>query len=103
MRAGATASNAALAKEVAEKRARIVEGKREAQELVRQPQSELTEAKQQLKELTSITKAKAKNKTETTNAAASITLLQKLKETKDAGLLTQDEFEKKRKKPVTDI
>lgn len=103
MRAGATASNAALAKEVAEKRARIAEGKRDAQELVRQLQSELTEAKQQLKKLTSITKVKAKNKTETTNAAASIALLQKLKEAKDAGLLTQEEFEEKRKKLVADI
>ena len=104
VRAGAAASNAAIAKEVAEKRARIVEGKREAQELVRQIQSELTEAKTRLKALTSGAKAKASTKTATAKGATdSLALLQKLKEARDAGLLTQDEFEEKRKKLVADI
>lgn len=104
VRAGAAASNAAIAKDVAEKRGRIVEGKREAQELVRQIQSELTEAKQQLKALTSGAKARAPTKTATAKAATdSLALLQKLKEARDAGLLTQDEFEEKRKRLVADI
>lgn len=104
MRAGAAASNATIAKEVAEKRARIVDGKREAQELVRQLQAGLTAAKQQLKTATSGAKAKASVKTAATKVANdSLALLQKLKDARDAGLLTQEEFEEKRKKLVAAI
>ena len=104
MRAGAAASNAVIAKEVAQKRANIADGKRESQDLVRRIQEELASAKQELKALTAATKAKtsskvAKNKT----AHDSLSLLQKLKEAKDAGLLTQEEFEQKRAKLVADL
>lgn len=101
MRAGAAASNAAIAKEVAQKRAHIAERKREAQELVRQIKEELTIAKQQLKSLTA--GAKSKNVTKTKDAHDSLALLQKLKEARDAGLLTQEEFEQKRTKLVADL
>lgn len=104
MSSGAAASNASIAKDVAEKRSRIAEGKREAQELVRQIQTELADAKQQLKALTSKTKVKAASKTTAAKAAAdSLALLQKLKEAKDDGLLTEQEFEEKRKKLVSGL
>jgi hypothetical protein len=104
VRAGATASNAAIAKEVARKRAQIVEGKRQSQERVREIQAELTAAKQELKALTSMSKGKASAKVATGRATSqSLALLQKLKEARDAGLLTEDEFEEKRKKLVSDL
>lgn len=104
MRAGAAASNAAIAKDVAQKRARIADGKRESQELVRQVQEELTVAKQQLKSLTAGAKAKTSTKvTKAKVAHDSLALLQKLKEARDAGLLTQEEFEVKRTKLVADL
>lgn len=62
MRAGAAASNAVIAKEVAQKRANIADGKRESQDLVRRIQEELTSAKQELKALTAATKAKTSSK-----------------------------------------
>lgn len=104
MRAGATASNAAIAKEVAQKRARIADGKRESQDLSRRIQEELAVAKQELKSLTAGTKAKVSSKVAKTKAAHdSLSLLQKLKEARDAGLLTQEEFEQKRTKLVADL
>jgi len=104
MRAGAAASNAAIAKEVAEKRAHIADRKRESQDLARQVQEELADAKRQLKSLTAGAKAKASTKITKTKAAHdSLTLLQKLKEARDAGLLTQEEFEAKRTKLVADL
>lgn len=104
MRASATPSNAAIAKEVAKKRAHIAEGKRESQELVRQIQAELIVAKQQIKSLTAGAKAKTSTKLTKTKAAHdSLALLQKLKEARDAGLLTPEEFEEKRTKLVADL
>lgn len=104
VRAGAAASNAAIAKDVAQKRERIADGKRKAQELVRQIQEELSIAKQQLKSLTAGSKEIASTKTKKAKATQdSLTLLQKLKEARDAGLLTQEEFEAKRTKIVDDL
>lgn len=104
MRAGAAASNAAIAKEVAQKRAKIADGKREAQGLVRQIQEELTAAKHELKSLSAGARTKASTKTTKAKAAHdSLSLLQKLKEARDAGLLTQEEFEEKRAKLVADL
>jgi len=104
MRAGAAASNAAIAQEVADKRSRIAEGKRQAQDLVRQIQTELTEAKQELKALTSSKKTKSQAKVTTAKAAShSLDLLLKLKQARDSGLLTEEEFEQKRIKLVADI
>lgn len=104
MRAGAAASNASIAKDVAEKRAQIAEGKREAQEAARQIQAALSEAKQELKTLTSKMKLTATGRTKAAKAAVdSLALLQKLKEARDAGLLTEQEFEEKRKKLVSGL
>jgi len=104
MRRAAASSNAAIAKDVAEKRAKIAEGKREAQNLVKQLQSELTDAKQELKALMSGRKAAVKVKTETTKTAKeSLSLLQKLKEAYDAGILTEQEYEEKPQKLVSSI
>ncbi len=104
MRASAAASNAALAKDVAEKRVHIANGKQEAQEIVRQIQEELSNSKQQQKLLTSTTKAKTTARVAKAKAAyESLDLLHKLNEAKQAGLLTQEEFEEKRKKLIDDL
>ena len=104
MRTSAAASNAAIAKEVADKRGRISEGKRQAQELVRAVQEELASAKAELKALTAGTRAKASVKAAVAKSAgASLDLLKKLKEARDAGLLTEEEFEEKRKKLVSEL
>ena len=102
MRAGAVASNAAIAKDVAEKRRRISEEKREAQELVRRIQSELAETKRALKALGSSAKHRA-TKEMKKSAADSIDLLHKLKEARNAGLLTEQEYEEKRTRLVSDL
>ena len=104
MRSAAATSNAAIAKEVADKRAKIADAKRKAQELVRQIQEQLTAAKQELKALTSDAKARARNKSAVAKSAAdSLDLLQKLKQAHDAGLLTDAEYEEKRRKLVSVI
>lgn len=104
MRAGAAASNAAIAKEVANKRTRIADGKGKAQHLVVQIQEELKTTKQQLKALAASSKDKAQvRNTNTKSAHNSLSLLQKLKDARDAGLLTHVEFEEKRKKLVAEI
>lgn len=104
MRAAATASNAKIAKEVAQRRASIADGKREAQELVRRIREELTLAKQELKSLTTVTKLQKSSKSSQTKAAHdTLSLLQKLKEARDAGLITHEEFEEKRTKLVADL
>lgn len=99
VRAGAAASNAAIAKDVAQKRSQISHGKREAQELVRQIQQQLSSAKQELKQLSAGSKDKTRAKASATKAASeSLDLLHKLKEAHQAGLLTDNEFEEKRQK-----
>lgn len=104
IRAGAAASNAAISKEVAEKRAQIAERKKTAQDQVRIIQSELAEAKIQLKVLTSGEKKRASVKQSVSKKAAeSLDLLQKLKKAKDSGLLTHEEFEEKRKKLIDEL
>jgi cell division septum initiation protein DivIVA len=100
MRSAAASSNAAIAKEVAKKRSIIAEGKREAQELVSSIKSEIAELKQQLKSF----KSKDKSIVSSIKAAAgSVGLLKKLKEAHDLGLLTDEEYEQKRKKLVSSI
>lgn len=104
IRAGAAASNAAISKEVADKRAQISEGKAAAQDQVREIQSELAEAKLQLKVLTSGEKKSASVKQSVAKRATeSLDLLQKLKNAKDSGLLTHEEFEEKRKKLIDEL
>lgn len=100
VRAGAAASNAAIAKDVAEKRGRIADGKRAAQDAVRAIQQALSEAKAELKDLTTAKKGKA---SAVKSAGASLDLLQKLKQARDDGLLTAEEYEQKRKRLVSDL
>jgi len=104
MRSAAAASNAAIAKQVAGKRAKIAEGKGQAQERARQLQSQLSLAKEQLKSLTMQAKATARSKVAATTVVnESLTLLQKLKEAYDLGLLTEEEYQEKRQKLVAQI
>lgn len=100
VRAGAAASNAAIAKDVAEKRGRIADGKRAAQDSVRAIQQALSEAKAELKDLTTAKKVKT---SAVKSAGASLDLLQKLKQARDDGLLTAEEYEQKRKRLVSDL
>jgi hypothetical protein len=96
--------NASIAKQVAEKRGQIGEEKVKAQALVRQLQAELTTTKEQYRSLTAL--AKSQNKTKTITAKAtidSVELLKGLKEAYDLGLLTEVEYEEKRKKIVSSI
>jgi hypothetical protein len=104
MRSGAAASNAAIAKEVAQKRLLIADGKRNAQDIVRTLQTQIKELKQELR----THKAQAKRSTTSKASlikgkASSIDLLHKLKEAHEAGLLTDDEFQEKRKALVAKI
>lgn len=104
MRTAATTSNAAIAKQVAEKRAKVVAGKREAQELVKQLQDQLKLAKQELKELAASNRQRWRVKSVTARASHdSLAVLQKLKEAYDAGLLTDAEYEEKRTKLVSEL
>jgi cell division septum initiation protein DivIVA len=104
MRSAAAASNAAIAKEIVEKRAKIAEGKREAQELVKNLKEQLSFAKQELKTLKSKARSQSHIKsTKTKSASTSLDLLQKLKEAQQAGLLTDAEYEEKRKKLVSEL
>ena len=104
MRTSAAASNAAISKEVADKRGRISEGKRQAQELVRSIQAEVVDANAELKTLTTGKRAKTSAETAATRSTGtSLELLKKLKEARDAGLLTDEEFEQKRKKLVSGL
>lgn len=104
MRRAAASSNAAIAKEVTQKRAKIAEGKREAQAAVRRVQAELTAAKEQKKSLTALAKTQRRAKSEAATAATdSLALLHKLKEAYDLGLLTEQEYEEKRQKLVANL
>jgi hypothetical protein len=97
LRMGATASNAAIARDVASKRLQIVASKREAQELVKRLQQELSEAKQALKKgAPGGNRAAAKDSFAKTSMD-SLALLGKLKDAYTAGLLTDSEYEEKRK------
>jgi hypothetical protein len=99
VRAGAAASNAAIAQDVAQKRSQISDGKREAQELVRQIQQQLSSVRQELKHLSTGSKEKVRAKASAAKAASeSLDLLHKLKEAHQAGLLTDNEYEEKRQK-----
>ncbi|MFZ2488823.1 MAG: hypothetical protein WAZ19_11945 [Anaerolineae bacterium] len=104
MRSAAASSNAAISKEVAQKRMEIAGGKSRAQELVRQLQTELTTTKEQYRSLKAIEKSQRLTKSRTSKKSyESIDLLQKLKEAWDLGILTEEEYEEKRKKIVSDI
>lgn len=104
MRRAATSSNVAIAKDVADKRAKIADAKRSAQEHVKRLQAQLAVAKDRLKSLTRQTKEKSKDKASAAKSTdQSLTLLQKLKEAYNRGLLTEQEYEEKRRKLASQI
>lgn len=104
MRSAAASSNAAISKEVAKKRKKISDGKQRAQMRLQAFREELLEAKADLKELkqTKVNEQKL-TKREAIITSDSLDLLEKLKEVYDAGLLTEEEYEEKRKNLVARI
>jgi regulator of replication initiation timing len=104
LRAGAAASNAAIAKDVAEKRSHIAERKRQAQEMVKEIQRQLALCKSELKQFTSKSKASYSAKASGAKAASTaIDIMHKLKQAHDAGLLTDREYESKRRKLLAQL
>ncbi|MBD2055424.1 SHOCT domain-containing protein [Oculatella sp. FACHB-28] len=105
-RRAAASANAGIARKVAAKRAEIKQGKQNAQEVVRQVQFQISLLKDELKTLKSQRKSlsptKKSNQTVQT-ASRSLVLLEKLSEAYQMGLLTQEEYEEKRKKIVDEI
>jgi hypothetical protein len=99
MRASAAASNASIAADVAQKRTAIADGKIQAQEVVRNIQAQLAGAKSKLKSLNSEHQKTARKKPVVLkDASETLDLLKKLKQAHSDGLLTDDEFDAKRKK-----
>ncbi len=102
----AASVNANIAREVAAKRARIKEGKQNTQEIVRQIQAQISLLKDELKTLKSQQKSffSTKKSAQTVQSSSrSLVLLEKLNEAYQMGLLTQEEYEEKRKKIVDQI
>jgi regulator of replication initiation timing len=104
VRRSAAKSNASISRQVAQKRANIASIKSNAQEKVRLFQMELSKTKEELRLLTK------ENRKQEIGARKlkkgidkSLTLLEKLKEAHDLGLLTEEEFEVKRKKLIDEI
>ncbi len=103
-RRAAAASNARISKELAKKRGVILEKKMAAQAFVQSIQTELKTTKEEYNALKSAIKAENATITHKSKTSMdSVALLKKLKEAHDLGLLTDDEFEEKRKKVVSDI
>ena len=104
MRASAASSNAAIVQDVAKKRPKIEEGKMEGQDLVSHIQAELKARKEEYKSLATLAKSQTKAKATTAKTTTdSVGLLKKLKKAYDLGLLTDQEYEEKRKKIVSNI
>ena len=104
MRSSAARENAAIAKQVADKRANISVGKMQAQEAVRRLQAELNLAKERQKSVKAIAKTQTKTKTSVIKSKIdSIALLEKLKEAYDLGLLNEQEYEQKRQKLISEL
>lgn len=98
--------NAQIANNVAAQRAKIKEGKQSVQELVRQIQTEISQLKADLKLLKSQKKAISstnKSNQSVQTSSRSLLLLEKLNEAYQTGLLTEEEFEEKRRKIVAQI
>ena len=94
----AAACNADIAVEVAEKRAVIATKKREARDLVKALKAKFATAKKDLVSATSHERDKLNRQAASVKAATdSLSLLQKLKEAHDLGLLTDEEYEQKRR------
>lgn len=103
-RSQAARINASIAKQVAEKRAAITEGKQKAQVQLQRIQTELRATKEEYRSLAALTKSQDKAKSlKIESTTDSVGLLKKLKEAHDLGLLTEQEYEEKRKKIVSEI
>lgn len=102
VRSAAAASNASIAQQVATKRSSLAEGKRGAQDVVRSIQAELSQAKQELKILISTSRRRSTRDVKK-SMGQSLDLLHKLKQARDAGLLSDQEFEEKRRKLVSGL
>lgn len=107
MRQGASASNAAVAREVAARRAEIANGKRQAQDLVRRIQAALKIARAEEKQFAKKVKEhRAAGATRVKRVAAKskeIDVLRKLKAAHKDGLLTDAEYEAKRRAIVAEL
>jgi len=102
----AACKNAGIAREVAAKRAEIKQGKQNAQEIVRQIQAQMSLSKDTLKALKSQQKLLYSNNKPAQlvqSSSHSLTLLERLSEAHQLGLLTREEYEEKRKKIVEQI
>ena len=102
----AACKNAGIAREVAAKRAEIKQGKQNAQEVVRQIQAQMSLSKDKLKALRSQQKSSSSNKKSAQtvqSSSRSLSLLEKLSEVHQMGLLTEEEYEEKRKKIIEQI
>jgi hypothetical protein len=103
----AASINAGIAREVASKRATIKQGKQNAQDVVKRIQVQITQAKDKLKHLKAqkgSISSSAKKSTQSAQASSrSLVLLEKLNEAYQLGLLTQKEYEEKRKKIADQI
>lgn len=99
----AASINARIARDVASKRAQIKEGKRSAQEVVKDIKTRISQLKADLKFLKSQKKELLSKKKETNQSVQSLNLLQKLHEAYELGLLTEKEYEEKRQKLVEQI
>ena len=99
--------NAAIARNIAAQRAEIQQQKKMCQETVRKVQDRIIALKDKLKHLQSQKKDfNCKKKTSSQllqNSNKSVALLEKLQEAYQIGLLTQEEYEEKRKKIVEQI
>jgi hypothetical protein len=106
-RKDAASHNAHIARNVAAKRAEFKQGKQNAQEFVRQIQSQIAVLKGELKDIKAQKKEVAFHKKASSLAFQSsskfLVLLEKLNEAYQIGLLTQEEYEEKRKKIIEQI
>lgn len=102
MRSAAAASNASIAKEVAQKRSKIAALKLERQANLKYLQEQLKKLKAELKQ--QVSKSKIKKLVELkSKESSSLDLLMKLKKAHESGVLTDSEFEEKRKKLVSEL
>jgi cell division septum initiation protein DivIVA len=102
MRSAAAASNASISQDVAQKRSKIAALKLERQSFLKELQEQLKQLKSELKQKTSTSKTKVKPEANS-KASFSLDLLMKLKKAHESGLITDSEFEEKRKKLVSEL
>lgn len=100
VRRSAAASNASIAQDVATKRSTISDGKRNARAVEASIKATLATAKVELKTLAA---AGRKTTRSSKRSHDDVSLLKRLKEAHDLGLLTKDEYEEKRRTLVARI